>query len=120
MDVRAKMVEWRKERGLELSDLSRRSGISAEILGMVERGGVTHPIIVERISKLYELSDEEGEMLMPKIYRSNDPEYEPDKFKVTPVPFSHSLPPNNRELVDVYICEHQDRQARLHGKRGNY
>lgn len=80
MEVREKMRKWREEQNLTYKDLSNRSGVSSDLIGMVENGDVTHPLIAKQLQELYSLSDEETLMLMPKIHRPNDPEYEPDRY----------------------------------------
>lgn len=80
MDVREKMIEWRKENHITLRMLSNRSGVSETLLSIVERGEVTHPKIVEKIQKVYKLTDSEAEELLPENYRKSSPKYDPNKF----------------------------------------
>lgn len=107
MTTREKMIKWRNEMGVTIKSLSRRSGISETLLGMVEGGQVTHPVIAKRIQKLYGLTDKEAEELVPKIHRKSDPEYDPDKY-VTPVRESFAQPARkvrDREEIDDYLFQ---------------
>lgn len=120
MTVRDKMREFRKERQLTLRIMSDRSGVSETLLGMVENGNVTHPKIVKQIQDAYQLSDLEAEELMPKNYRPRGGDYDPDRYKPPELSFTDKVMPARKELIDVYIEEHQDKAVRLHQKRGVY
>lgn len=82
MTVREKMIDIRTRNGLSLTQLSKACGVSELLLGMVEGGNVTHPLIVSKIQKAYGLSDEEAEELMPENHRKSSDNYEPDKYVV--------------------------------------
>lgn len=117
MDVREKMIAWRKKRNLPLDVMSKNCGVSVEILNLVEQGGITHPKLVNKIRKVYKLTEREAEELMPENYRKSSSKYDPDLYKVNEVPFAKSLPPLQSELVGVYIREHKDRQEAERGRR---
>lgn len=80
MDVRAKMVKYREQKHLSLDDMADICGVSRTILGMVENGDVTHPILVERIRSGYKLKKLESEELLPENRRLHGPNYDPDKY----------------------------------------
>lgn len=120
MTTREKMIKWREANGITLRKLSDQSGISETLLSMVEAGNVTHPKLVKIIKRLYKLTNDEAEELLPKNYRRSNPEYDPNKF-VQPVPkLTDGAKPIKKELVQIYVEEHQDRMARQHQRRGNY
>ena len=104
MDPREKMHKWRQDRHLTLRMMSDRSGISEELLSMVEAGHVTHPLIAKKIQRLYNLTDEEAEELMPTIHRPNHPDYDPNKYKIeVPAFTAGAVVPMKRDEIDEYI-----------------
>lgn len=119
MNVREKMKAWRKERDLSLDIIAKNCGVSVEILNLVEQGGITHPKLVKKIQKVYNLSEREAEELMPENYRKSSSKYDPDYYKINEVPFAKSLPPLQSELVGIYIREHKDRQSIENARRRN-
>lgn len=76
------MKAYRMELGFTLDQMSRIANVSSLLLGMVENGAVTHPNIAKRIANAYHLTEEECTFLVPRIHRVNDPQYEPDKYKI--------------------------------------
>lgn len=79
MTVQEKMKAYREKHGYSIDRMSMKSGASAVLLRMLERGNVTHPKIAEQIGKAYKLSKEDIYQLMPSNYRPGD-EYDPDKY----------------------------------------
>lgn len=84
MNVREKMIKFREEHLLTIKDMADRCGVSNDIIGMVEKGEVTHPLLVAKIAEAYGLTDLEAEELMPKCRRQHDPEYNPTKYVIEP------------------------------------
>lgn len=117
MDVREKMIKWREDRNLPLSVISKNCGVSSAVLGVVERGGVTHPNFVKKIQELYKLTDDEADQLMPECHRKSSPNYDPEQYKVHEVSFAHSLPPLQSDVMSIYVREHSDRIAREKAKK---
>ena len=62
-------------------DAAKKCGISEDLYKMVEAGEVTHKNIVKRIQKVFKLSDEQAEELLPENYRPSSPKYDPDLYK---------------------------------------
>ena len=73
------MKAYREKNGYSIEAMSRKSGASAVLLRMLERGNVTHPKIAEQVGKAYKLSKEDIYQLMPENYRPRDG-YDPDKY----------------------------------------
>lgn len=113
------MKKWRVDRQLSYKQVSELCGVRQVLIAMVENGEVTHPIIVEKLKKLYSLTDAEAEELLPKNRRPNDPEYEPDKYVVPVNRGSDRIMPK-QSLIERYMTEHLGEQAKLHAKRSNY
>lgn len=74
------MIEYREKRSLSYDDLSSRCGVSSGLIAMVERGHVTHPNIVKKLKKLYNLTDIEAEELLPENRRKHGDCYDPDLY----------------------------------------
>ena len=81
MDIRERMVAFRKIRGIEVYKVAEELGISSYLLDVIENGGVTHPNIVERIRRFYGFTQEEVEVLMPENRRPSSPNYDLNKLK---------------------------------------
>lgn len=79
MTVQEKMKAYRHAHGYSVEKMSRKSGASAVLLRIIERGNVTHPKIARKIGKAYELSKEDIYELMPENYRPGE-NYNPDKY----------------------------------------
>lgn len=62
-------------------DAAKKCGISEDLYKMIEGGEVTHKNIVKRIQKVFKLSDEQAEELLPENYRPSSPKYDPDRYK---------------------------------------
>lgn len=81
MNARQKMIDIRKEKGLSQREMALQLGISATLLDILESGGVTSPIIVDRkIAPLYGLSELEAEELYPEDLRPHSPRYDPEPY----------------------------------------
>lgn len=111
MNVREKMIKFREDHLLTIKDMSDRCGISNDIIGMVEKGDVTHPFLVAKIAEAYGLTDLEAEELMPKNRRPHDPEYDPDKYVFEPG--LHISVKEKTDVYDAYVKE-------THTRKGQY
>jgi transcriptional regulator with XRE-family HTH domain len=80
MNVREKMKAFRESKGLSKKQMARKCGMSEVLLGIVETAGCTHPNIVSRIQKQYELTDLEAEELLPLHRRPHGGDYDPDRY----------------------------------------
>ena len=114
MDVRQKMIDWRKKHDLTLEHISRASGVSKNLLELVENGSVTHPDIARQIGEAYCLSEDDILELMPKNRRSGREGYDPDKYKLPP---SHNgkrmkIVSNPVSVIDLYARENSTRIER--------
>ena len=103
VDVRTKMQEIRKNKGISLEVMSHNTGVSSGLISLIEGGYVTHPNIAKLLQKGYGLTDEETEMLMPEIHRKSSPNYDPKKYvalvdrkRVIPIPY------HEHEEIDLY------------------
>lgn len=117
MTTREKMIRWRNATGITLRQLSDRSGVSESLLSMVESGHVTHPKIVAKIQRLYRLTDEEAEVLLPENYRKSSPNYDPDRYRIEAPPFTDGAIARKKDMIEIYIAEHNDMMARANKKR---
>ena len=122
LSIQDEMISWREKEGLTLKELSLRSGISSTLLGMIERGGVTHPDIARKVAEAYGLTEEQAYELMPKIHRPNDEKYDPKAYNIEDqVDFrKFKIIPKQLDVTDIYIAEHQKELRRRHAKRGKY
>lgn len=77
------MIQFRKERGIDLLSMARKCKISRGLLELLETSDqdVTHPKIAERVRKAYKLTNEQYEGLMPEHYRKSSPNYNPTLYK---------------------------------------
>lgn len=119
MTTREKMIDWRNKSGITIKQLSLNTGVSQTLLGMVEAGHVTHPLIVKKIKRAYRLTDLEAEELLPKCRRKHGSNYDPDMYK----PLEQngiSISRKNSELIDIYVKEHQERMVKQHARRSVY
>ena len=91
MEIRKKMQEYRKEHGLSVEQMAKRCGLSSLLLRMVEHGEVTHPSIVSRIKKQYQLTDQEAEVLLPPNRRPSSEDYDPHRYE--PLDFEYQRLP---------------------------
>ena len=104
MNARDKMVVWRDKRKASYESIAQKCGISIALLKMIEEGAVTHPLIVERIQKVYGLTDSEAEELLPINRQPNNPEYNPDKYVVLIDPRAMKVMPK-QSVVEQYVTE---------------
>ena len=91
MDVRQKMRNFREEHSLTQAQMAKQCKISEALLYMIENADVTHPNIVKRIQKQYQLTDLEAEQLLPKNRRKHGGHYDPDQYK--PIDFEYLRQP---------------------------
>lgn len=117
--TREKMVEFREKYGLSIRQMAEICGTSSDILGMVEKGDVTHPKIVERIRKGYKLTDLEAEELLPINRRPHGGDYDPDRYVTEIDPTMTAIIPK-QSVIDAYIMEHRTDQIKRHAKRSTY
>lgn len=119
MTVQEKMKAYRQAHGYSVEKMSRKSGASAVLLRMIERGNVTHPKIAEQIGEAYKLSKEDIYELMPENYRPGE-NYNPDKY-VEHVDNTNDKIFPKRSASDNdyygYIAEN-GRALRKYGRRG--
>lgn len=80
MSAREKMILFRLDNQLTFQTLQDITGVSKGIISMVEAGEVTHPNIVAKLQKFYDLSDIEAEELLPEVRRKSSPRYDPTHF----------------------------------------
>ncbi len=115
------MIEFRLKNKLDYKGLSRLCGVSSSLIGMVEHGDVTHPNIVEKLKKLYSLTDEQAEELLPKHRRPHDPEYEPDKYvSEADKGVAVRIEPSRQGLYERYKGERYSKELKDHSKRSSY
>ena len=100
--------------------ISRKIGVSSGLIGMVENGDVTHPIIVEKLKAFFKLTDEEAEELLPKNRRTHDPEYDPDKYVAEVDKHPPVIVSQKQTLVERYMTEHHNDQVKNHARRSYY
>lgn len=89
-----KIIEFRKQTGIPLKDIARRSGVSASVICAVENGNVTHPKLAKKLQAYYGLTDEEYLELIPKNHR----EGEPNRYKAVIPKFNTAIAPRNKEI----------------------
>lgn len=82
MTAREKMIAFRKKYNDDYDLLSRKCNVSARLIEMIENGHVTHLNIVERIRKVYHLTNLEAEELLPINRRKHGGDYDPDRYFV--------------------------------------
>lgn len=77
------MIEYRKSLDVSIQSMARRLKISKDLLTWLEENDqeVTHPNIAKRIGKMYKLTKEQTESLMPEHYRKSSPNYNPDLYR---------------------------------------
>ena len=119
MDAREKMIELRTKNDLSFEYISDKTGVSQTLISLVENGQVTHPLIVEKLAKFYKLTKLEAEQLLPVNRRKHSKEYEPDKY-VIKVKYGADRIMPRQTLIERYMTEHLEDQAKLHAKRSNY
>lgn len=119
MDTRSKMKAYRRQKCITRNEIARKAGVSDVLIGMVEAGEVTHPLLVKRIQKAYGLTDLEAEELLPKNRRPHDPSYDPDKY-VAPDTSGATRTTPKQQLVERYMTEHLNEQAKNHARRSTY
>jgi transcriptional regulator with XRE-family HTH domain len=108
------MEEYRKQKKITLEDMSRLTGVSSGLLGLIEGGYVTHPMIAKKVQSGYELTDEETEMLMPEIHRTTSERYDPNKYKSLKDLRHPTVPPRyEHEELELYIHEHKSAKKEL-------
>ena len=120
-DVREKMAYYRELKGIDIPKMSAKSGVSEQLLRMVERGHVTHPLIAKKIQKAYELTDEEVKELVPEIHREEEGLYDPDRYKL-PENYYSRIPivPTKKDVIDLYMKERRETAARTNDWKGIY
>ena len=109
MNVREKMVKWREKNRLSIKDLSLQSGVSIDLLGMIERGHVTHPTIAKKIGRVYGLNEKETWELMPE-------KYDPDMYKEPEDSYKKAFTictDNSNKVAKDYIMEKQKNRGQL-------
>ena len=89
------MVNRRESMRLSHQTLGSLCGCSEYTIRMLEEDEryVTHPLIVDKIAKVLKLTGKQAEMMLPKNYRPNDPEYDPDRYRLD-VDWEHGSLPN--------------------------
>lgn len=119
-DVREKMISWRESNDISLPKMSSKTGISQQLLRMVEGGHVTHPLIAKKIQKAYGLTDEETKYLVPKIHWEEPGLYDPERYKL-PDDYVKKIPmPKEKTIIETYMKERRETAARNHDWRGIY
>ena len=113
------MIKFRTDNNLSYEFISQKTYVSPTLIKMVENGQVTHPDIVESLRRFYKLTKLEAEELLPKNRRKHDPEYDPDKY-VIPVRNGTDRVMPRQSLIERYMTEHLNDQAKLHAKRSSY
>lgn len=119
MTAREKMKQFREMFRPSFRELSRRCGVSEVLLKMVENGEVTHPLIVSKIQKFYELTDEEAEELLPENHRPHSPKYDPDKY-VAPVDINYAKCIPRTDEAEKFDYERKYRRELQQTKRSRY
>lgn len=119
MTAREKMKAYREEHGYSISRMSRKSGASAVLLRMIERGNVTHPKIAEQVGKAYKLDKEDIYELMPENYRPGEG-YDPDKYKeIVEINNDHVFQKQSYYDADYYgYIADNGRALKKNGRRG--
>lgn len=76
------MIAFRKKNVMTLRHMAKVCQCSETLLSMLEESesNVTHPSIAKRISRAYCMSDEQYLDLIPRNYRPNDLNYDPEMF----------------------------------------
>lgn len=69
-----KMLDFRIKTGLTVRQISKRVGVSASVISIVEKGGVTHPSFAKKIQAYYDLTDEEYLEIIPENHREGGSE----------------------------------------------
>lgn len=77
------MIAFREKRGWNLEEAAKKCKISRTLLGMLEASEqeVTHPKIAAQVAKVYKMTREQRESLMPEHYRESSPNYDPDLYR---------------------------------------
>lgn len=82
MTVGEKMQAFRSQFGFSIESMAKKCDVGAHLLMMVEEDtAVVMPYVADRITKAYELSEEDREKLLPEHRRKSNPKYEPDKYE---------------------------------------
>lgn len=74
------MIAYRERLRLTLKDMSEESGVSEQLLDILENGGTTTTKIAKRVAKAYRLTDEQAELLLPLNLRPNGGDYDPLRY----------------------------------------
>lgn len=76
------MIEFRKKNAITLRQMAKVCQCSQTLLSILEESelDVTHPNIAKRITRAYCMSDEQYLDLIPRNYRPNDPNYDPEMY----------------------------------------
>lgn len=89
-----KLLDYRKKTGLPISVLAKRVGVSASVISIVEKGGVTHPTFAKKIQLYYGLTDEEYLEIIPENHREGDP----NRYKEATIKFNPKIVPKSEEI----------------------
>lgn len=83
MTARDYMVQYRVEHRMSLYDMHWKCRVSLYTLRHLEEDDeyVTHPNMVERIAKAYELTEEQKIGMLPRNYRPG-PDYDPNRYVI--------------------------------------
>lgn len=83
MTARDYMVQYRVEHRMSLYDMHWKCKVSTNTLWHLEEDDeyVTHPNMVERIAKAYELTEEQKIGMLPRNYRPG-PDYDPNRYVI--------------------------------------
>lgn len=81
ISTRAYMAGVRHLLGWTPKDAAKKCCISEGLYNRIEDGDVTHPKIVKCIQKVFKLTDEQAEELLPENHRPSSPKYDPDRYK---------------------------------------
>lgn len=81
--MRDYMIAYRKSKELSIEKMAEKCGISEILLRKLEGDDtcVTHPNIVRRVAKQYELTQEQRIGMLPPNHRPG-PDYDPDRYKI--------------------------------------
>lgn len=77
------MIARRERMGADIQTMAKKCEISKSLLELLENSesDVTHPLIAERIGKVYKLTPKQIEELMPEHHRKTSPNYNPDLYR---------------------------------------
>lgn len=105
MTTAQKMVDYRNAHNVTQEQMAWKANVPFKIIEILESGGVTHPNIVKRIAKAYELTEDEAEELLPENRRPHHPDYDPNKYVMPIDPNMVSVMPK-QDVIERYVTEH--------------